>query len=77
MTVTLRITKLARDHTEGFWRARVSANGTTINVDRRYGSWQAQIGERRREVLPRVAAALQKQVRRREYRERRTASAGG
>lgn len=39
---------------EGFWRARVT-NGVTLDVDRRYGSWQCDV----RVVLPPVAAALQ------------------
>lgn len=64
----LTITKLRRDH--GYWQARVTAGGRTINVDRRYGSWQAEPDNdyadgsgRRTDVLPYVAAALQAKVR--------------
>jgi hypothetical protein len=77
----LTITKLARSP-EGFWRARVSSNGTTIDVDMRYGSWQATVRPFprsrslvRRDVLPFVAAALQAKVRPVEKREARTGSA--
>ncbi len=69
------ITKLQR-HQDGYWTARVSCNGTTITVDRRYGSWQADVrtapGSRqfaRRFVLPHVAAELQRQVKQAERRE--------
>ncbi len=63
------ITCLQRDPDGGFWRARVT-NGVTIEVDRRFGSWQANVrsapGARsfeRRDVLPDVARALQEKVR--------------
>lgn len=69
----LRITKLER-HPEGYWTARVSAGGTTLPVDRKYGSWQIDLSKRgapvRCEVRPQVAAALQEQVKRAEKRER-------
>ena len=68
---------LRRDAEHGFWRARVT-NGVTIEVDRRYGSWQADVrsapGARsftRRDVLPDVAAALQARVRPTDDAERR------
>lgn len=62
------VTKLNRD--EGYWRARVTVNGDTIQVDRRHGSWLAVLrdGPRRRsfhraEVHPALAAELQRRVR--------------
>ncbi len=71
------ITCVRRDPDEGFWRARVT-NGVTIDVDRRYGSWQADVrdapGARsftRRDVLPDVARALQARVRPTDDAERR------
>ncbi len=70
------ITCLHRDEEHGFWRARVT-NGVTIDVDRRAGSWQADVrsapGARsftRRDVLPDVAKALQERVRPLERAER-------
>ena len=61
----LTITKLTLQP-EGYYTARVSSNGQTFNVDNKFGSWQAEVrnGPRqrsfcRRDVLPRVAAALQ------------------
>lgn len=66
----VRVTKLEHDPA-GFWRARVSVGGTTIDCDNRFGSWQADVrphkGARRmvrRFVLPPVAAELQLRVRR-------------
>lgn len=69
------ITKLERHPLEGYWQARVTADGNTIEVHRKHGSW---IGERRIaprsqtmqrfHVLPAVAAVLQEKVRRRERR---------
>lgn len=63
------ITCVHRDP-DGYWRARVSAGGVTLNVHRRYGSWLAEVRPRPgvrhvelREVLPHVAAALQARVR--------------
>ena len=68
------ITKLQRGSTG--WEARVSCDGTTVEVDRRDGSWLATVRTRpkartfdRREVLPHVAAELQRKVRRLEKRE--------
>jgi len=62
------ITKLNRD--AGFWAARVSVNGDTIDVDTRYGSWQAVLRDgphkrtfHRTEVPPALAAKLQEKVR--------------
>jgi hypothetical protein len=75
------ITMVRRDPEHGFWRARVT-NGTTVDVDRRDGSWKAEVrtapGARtfvRREVMPRVAAALQERVRPLERAERDAAKA--
>lgn len=72
----LRVTQLHRHPEHGYWQARVTIDGVTIDVDRRYGSWQATVrrapGQRtfvRREVLPFVAAALQDRVRLRERQE--------
>jgi hypothetical protein len=59
------ITQVRKD-ADGAWRARVTADGVSIDVDRRCGSWLATVrvapGRRtfeRRDVLPHVAAALQ------------------
>lgn len=69
----LRITCLRRDEAEGFWRARVTANGgPTVAVDRRFGSWRTS-AEPHRFVLPAVATALQARVRPIEKAERRGA----
>jgi hypothetical protein len=56
---------------EGWPEAYVSiSDGPTLHVDRRYGSWQADVracpGSRRivrRDVLPHVAHALQRRAR--------------
>lgn len=76
----LTITKLERNG-DGIWTARVSLNGQTINVDRRYGSWQALVPDERRgnkpvrrEIRPEVAAALQDKVRPIEKKERELAA---
>lgn len=73
------ITKLRRDP-DGVWRARVSCDGCTVDVDRRYGSWQAEVRAAKhartftRHDIPRpVAAELQRRVKRLEGRERRGA----
>jgi hypothetical protein len=79
--VSFIITKLGRDPEEGFWTARVTpAGGTTLEVDRRYGSWQANVRDapgvqsfHREDVLPHVAAALQERVRPVERAERAAA----
>jgi hypothetical protein len=72
------ITKLER-HEDGYWAARVTLGGLTLEVDRKWGSWQARVPERlrdgtrvvrRRGVLPHVAAELQARVRAAERRER-------
>lgn len=75
------ITMVRRDPEHGFWRARVT-NGVTVDVDRRDGSWKAEVrtesGSRtfvRREVMPHVAAALQDRVRPLERAERDAAKA--
>lgn len=61
------VTKLTFE--PGYWSARVSVDGATIDVDRRHGSWQAVVrdapGKRsfhRVEVVPALAALLQKKV---------------
>lgn len=54
----------------GYWKARVTgADGVTVEVDRRYGVWHAEVRVSprsrrmvRRDVLPHVAAALQAKV---------------
>jgi hypothetical protein len=77
---TLTITKLARDEA-GVWRARVTGtDGVTVDVDRRWGSWQAEVRSsprsrtfERRDVLPHVALALQDKVRPLEKAERAAA----
>lgn len=57
-------------------------NGVTIEVDRRFGSWQAVVRTApgshsfvRRDVLPEVAKALQARVRPLEHAERLVAKA--
>lgn len=69
------ITKMER-HPDGYWTARATCEGVTVEVDNRYGSWQANVrqGPRsrsfaRRFVLPHVAAELQRKVKRAEKRE--------
>lgn len=61
----LTITKLSNE--DGYWTARVTLNGQTVDVDRRYGSWHAFKVNRetrtRHDVMPAVAAALQERVR--------------
>lgn len=63
-------------HEGGYWRARVTVDGAGVDVDRRFGSWQADVrnGPRRRSfhragVHPAVALELQRRVRRLERRE--------
>lgn len=75
------ITCVRRDPDHGFWRARVTIDGRTLDVDRRHGSWQAnrrvRTGARtftRCDVLPAVAAALQLRVRPLERAERAAAT---
>lgn len=66
----LIITKLERDEF-GVWTAHVSRAGNTIPVTRRYGSWGTiPEGGRWAQLLPDVAAALQKRVFPIENRER-------
>jgi hypothetical protein len=70
------ITKVER-HEDGYWTARVTANGDTIRVDNKWGSWQATVPEvvngarvtRRHVVLPQVAVELQRKVKLAERRE--------
>lgn len=68
------ITKVER--IDGAWTARVTCDGATVHVDRRYGSWQAEVrvkpkarSFRRTFVLPHVAAELQRKVKAAERRE--------
>lgn len=77
------ITKLERHPEAGYWTARVSAGGETIEVDKRYGSWHAIVRDEpgvrrfhRQFVLSPVAAALQERVRRLERKEREAAPEG-
>lgn len=72
---SVTVTKL--DDTDGYWSARVSVNGDTLSVDRRYGSWQAVIRDgprtrtfHRRDVHPQLAALLQQKVRPREHQQK-------
>lgn len=75
------VTKLERAP-EGFWRARVTVNGgETVDVDRRWGSWQAERRAQarsrtftRHDLLPDVARALQDRVRPLEKQEKREAA---
>jgi hypothetical protein len=79
--VSFTITKLARDPDHGYWTARVTpCGGTTVCVDRQFGSWQATVRDapglqsfHREFVLPPVAAALQERVRPIERAERAAA----
>lgn len=67
------ITCVRRDPEHGHWTAHVTAQGgRTVTVDRAAGSWQAGsfLRGNRRDVHPEIAAALQRAVRRLEYRER-------
>jgi hypothetical protein len=73
------ITKVHVD-ADGVPHARVTCDGVTIQVDRRYGSWQASVRVRpgartfrRAFVLPHVAAELQRKVKAVERREGVTA----
>lgn len=70
------ITKLERHPEHGYWRARVTCEGVTLEVHRRFGSWLAEVRTaprartfNQREVLPHVAAELQRKVKRLERRE--------
>lgn len=78
----LRITCLRRTDA-GYWTAHVSAAGETVPVDLRYGSWQTtqkaperDSGAIRRDVLPGVAAELQRRVKVAERREKRRLTEG-
>lgn len=67
---TFVITKLQRDG-DGLWTARVVVNGEAVPVTRRYGSWGTiPDGGRWTQLIPEVAAALQKRVWPTENRER-------
>ena len=69
----MRVTKLRRDPDDRHWTARVSVDGVTVAIDRRYGSWRVPgaDGDAWRECRPAVAAELQERVRRLERRQRR------
>jgi hypothetical protein len=68
-----RITKLEVSP-EGFWRARITVDGVSYPVNRRFGAWEVLCGEVRRELLPQYAAALQTRVRPLERRRERSAA---
>lgn len=70
MTFTIR--NLSCEH--GYWTATLRANGHSILVSRKSGSWQTPPDEqgRTREVLPAFAAALQERVRKLERKRPRT-----
>ncbi|MCA1571201.1 MAG: hypothetical protein LC798_12960 [Chloroflexi bacterium] len=69
------ITKFRREPGEDFYRARVSLNGVTVDVDSRYGAWMGDArtevrGRRERKfVAPGVAAELSRRLRRHERRD--------
>lgn len=66
----LTITKLQRDE-DGFWTARVSINGDTVPVTRRFGVWgTVPEAGRWRPLLTEYAERLQERVRPIEKRER-------
>lgn len=60
--MTHRITKVEKT-AEGYWRARLTVDGTTYPVDRRDGSWKVTVqtadGPARRELLQPWPAKLQ------------------
>lgn len=80
-----RLTITDLSHDAGYWTARVHRNGESVQVDLRYGSWQALVpvpvrsvdGEGvvdvRRDVPRYVAEALAAYVRSVERRARRAA----
>lgn len=56
------ITKVQRDE-DGYWTARVSVDGDTVPVTRRFGVWgTVPEGGRWRPILPEFAVPLQKRV---------------
>jgi hypothetical protein len=68
----LTITKLERDD-EGHWRCRITVDGQTYSVHRKYGSWMHETEDERRHLSPDIAAAIQAKVypiEKREQRER-------
>lgn len=70
MSAEIRVTKMEQHEDEGrpYFTANVHRNGSHIEACNRYGSWLTADG--RREVLPGVAAILQRKLPR-EYRARR------
>lgn len=46
-----------------FWKARLTVNGVTVRVTRRYGSWMIADGTQLRDVPPSYAVLLQDEVR--------------
>lgn len=69
---TLTVTKLERNP-DGYWQARVSTNGETIPVHRKFGAWYADVRDKPghlQGVLPWVATVLAEKVRLLERRER-------
>lgn len=68
----LTVTKLER-HLDGYWQARVSINGETVPVHRKFGAWYADVPDKPghlRGVMPWVAVVLAEKVRQIERRER-------
>lgn len=72
----LTITKLRRCD-GGWWTARATIDGVTVEVDCRYGSWQAEVRAAprvqqhvRKDLDPSVARRLQEKVRPLERQER-------
>jgi hypothetical protein len=73
----LRITKVERDPEHGHWTARAVVNGEALRVDCCWGSWRAVLpGDEYREVVPALAAQLQRKVRPLERREARNGGRG-
>lgn len=72
----IRITRVRRHPEDGYWIARVTPEGgSTVDVHCKYGSWFVEQGGNQREVIPRVAAAIQERVRRLERAEAEILSA--
>lgn len=68
-----RFTVTQLEDSEGFWRARVSVNGDSIEVDRKHGSWRVTPAEG--EVIAQgvpyaLAVKLQEKVRPRERQQK-------
>jgi hypothetical protein len=70
MMTEVIVTKLHRAE-HGELEAHVSLGNGSIPVTRRFGSWQIENGSGLRDVLPKIAAELQKRARLFERREAR------